>query len=302
MRFNALPMFEDYQQKVLQDYQQKKNKKLLSQFDHITPALLKREFVNILKERKEFDKDLLTLRAFFGADERQRGYEKIIEDFPTPGFRALSNFFRAHKKPDRINTELIAWLIDFQPRPYQSLSGYEISSSLAESNGVDDDIVVKQEAPEVAVKTVPKEPNDEQESTVKTVVDKKAELVIISKKYYKTLGAFLCVLLVLIAFYIYSSKNQQCMYWTGDHYESIACDQKASAAVVALDTFRVSYLKKIGKRDTITASSIGKVYYSKVKIDSVDFYTSGGDHPTNSTKRLLPMTQYILDKYVPNHK
>lgn len=300
-------MFEIYQEKVLDAYRNKAERNQLPQLSGISPALLRNECLNLYKERKGNEKDAASLRTFFGPDENKKGYLKIIDEYPTGKFRSLSNFFQGRDvKPDRKNIELLAWLIDFQPRPYQALSGYEISSSLNK----DDLSVEPEKVPDVldgdfkgpeteAVSDSEREVSLKQATITQTQSEN--ERISIPKKFYKAIISFAAASVVVIAS-VFLGQKKQCMYWTGDHYEPIACDQNVSTPVIALDTFSVSHLKKISDRDTITAASIGKVYYTKVKIDSVDFYTAKGDHPTNSTKRLLPMTQYILDKYVPNHK
>lgn len=88
------------------------------------------------------------------------------------------------------------------------------------------------------------------------------------------------------------------MEWDKDHYESIACDQKVNGSVVvALDTSRLSHLKKITNIKSITRSDLRKVYYSKID-GTVEFYTTGGENPTDNRRRLLPMTEHMYEKYV----
>ncbi len=92
------------------------------------------------------------------------------------------------------------------------------------------------------------------------------------------------------------------MYWTGNQYKSIPCNEKfGDAAIIALDTFKVNHLKRITRPDTITHNSLGKVWYKKIKRDSVEFYTSGGEYPLDQTKRLMPLTDYMFNKYILRH-
>lgn len=297
-------MFEKYQDKVLEAYKTKIESKQMLQLVGISPALLRNECLNIYRERKVDEKDIPSLRVFFGPDTNNKGYLKIIDEYPTGRFRSLSNFFKGIPvKPDRKNIELLAWLIDYKPRPYQALRGYDISSD-GTADATSNEIVVKQKQfPEVEPIDIKEGEDDCQKEPAKEdALEVRGVQKGIPKKYYKSIFAFGAAAAVAMGAFVFYPKNYQCMYWAGDHYVEIACDQKASAQVIALDTFKISNLKKIDKWDTLTAASIGKVHYAKVKVDSVDFYTAGGDHPTNSTKRLLPLTQYILTKYVANKK
>lgn len=93
--------------------------------------------------------------------------------------------------------------------------------------------------------------------------------------------------------------NKQCMYWTGNEYQSVGCSIKVDqATVIALDKEKLINLKKINRLDTITEKDLGKVWYVKIKQDSAEFYTDSGTYPLNPKKRLMPMTPYILNKYI----
>ncbi|RZK47850.1 MAG: hypothetical protein EOO87_21165 [Pedobacter sp.] len=301
-------MPKDYSAAVLADYEKKKKDGSLS------PNLLdpkagdfREDCLSVYRKRpKKEDEEILNL--FFRTEIPQNGYYSFLEQTYAHQYKQLPKILAGKVSNAGLRYfELLAWLIDFQPRPstayYKSIynDGNRTDDKVGDVDSlksIEDKTKIEDKEKDFVLQDESSNENNE-ETTKITVVHKNP---LISKKYYKTIGAFLGVFFVLIAAYIFSPKNLQCMYWTGDHYEPIACDQKVSASVIALDTFSVSHLKKISKRDTITTASIGKVHYTKVKIDSVDFYTTKGDHPTNSTKRLLPMTQYILDKYIPHHR
>ncbi len=92
--------------------------------------------------------------------------------------------------------------------------------------------------------------------------------------------------------------KEQCMYWTGNQFRPIPCNQKVEGIVVlALDPEKVHHLRKITRPDTLTKFSIGKVWWGKIN-GKVDFYTAGGEHPEDNRKRLLPLSAYMLNKYV----
>lgn len=90
------------------------------------------------------------------------------------------------------------------------------------------------------------------------------------------------------------------MYWKGDHYEAVSCNQKIEDVdIIAMDTNKLTRLRKITRPDTLTQSSLGKVWYAKID-NEVEFYTSGGFHPEYTDRRLKPITTYIIDKYIKN--
>ncbi|WP_316804731.1 hypothetical protein [Pedobacter nototheniae] len=92
--------------------------------------------------------------------------------------------------------------------------------------------------------------------------------------------------------------SQKCMYWAGNHYEQMECDQKGIVvSKIPLNKQVFDNFEKIMIPDTLTSNSLGKVWYSKQN-NKVDFYTDSAAHPTDDNRRLLPLTQYMLDKYV----
>lgn len=109
------------------------------------------------------------------------------------------------------------------------------------------------------------------------------------------------VLIAIVAIYLFTDKKGSpggCMYWTGDHYESITCHPRSGdTAVVALDSQRLTNFRKITRPDTITYSSINRVWYSKIK-NNLEFYTGPGDHPVERRVKLKPITAYMIDKHI----
>ena len=91
-----------------------------------------------------------------------------------------------------------------------------------------------------------------------------------------------------------------CMIWSGDQYKQVSCGYKSDdlAQAIGLDTAIFLHFKKITDSDTLTAASLGKVWY--IKIDGgTEFYTAPGLHPLHRDRRLLPLTAIILKNH--NH-
>jgi len=92
--------------------------------------------------------------------------------------------------------------------------------------------------------------------------------------------------------------DEGCMIWDGDHYQPVYCNDKSLQGVASpIDHGLVDHFKKITRPDTLTARSLGRVWYAKYN-GRVEFFTSGGYYPLDSNRRLLPMTDHILEKYV----
>lgn len=125
----------------------------------------------------------------------------------------------------------------------------------------------------------------------------KRMLFYIKENKLATIISLIVVVLGAGAFIVINDK--QCMYWNGAAYEAVGCKFKIDeATIIAFDQQRIDRLKRITRLDTIGEKDLGKVWYVKIKVDSAEFYTDSGEYPLNSKKRLLPMTSYILDKYI----
>ncbi|TKC12753.1 hypothetical protein FA048_03800 [Pedobacter polaris] len=93
------------------------------------------------------------------------------------------------------------------------------------------------------------------------------------------------------------TKDEKCMFWTGDHYEATLCNQKTNAPKIDLNIQTLNGLKKITQPDTLTQNSLGKVWYATIN-NKKEFFTDSGMHPVDTVKRLKPLTPYILTNYV----
>src|SRR6186713_2177049 len=113
-------MFIDYQKLVFEDYQKKKTDNSISQrLIYPTPAQIKEECIAVCRDRYS-KKDEACLIRFFGKREDQAAYLQAIENHETDKFKPLVNYLRSKfEMPDLKNIELLAWLINFEPRPFQ---------------------------------------------------------------------------------------------------------------------------------------------------------------------------------------
>lgn len=113
-------MFTEYQEDVIRVYRQKKASGNLP--DNLkrgaTTANLKAESVDACANRY-LRQDERTLARYFEVITDQQGYRDLIKDADADDFKSVYQFLRGEtKKPKEEVIELLAWLIDYQPRPY----------------------------------------------------------------------------------------------------------------------------------------------------------------------------------------
>lgn len=315
-------MFDSYKSEVLSAYEKMKSEGNISpNLVEPTPGKLRNECLIVYHERYN-TKDDETLRLFF--NWKDKDYLKGIENYKIDGFKQLIKALNG----EEINVgsryiELLAWLINFQPRPYhiKIKDAYEVSTLLKPVVEKRKEDIVIGKLPEPSPKEIVEQQeviegkqNGDELSEIANEPNEESSILLnekplvkgifgAPKKFNRTIMAFAAALVVLVGLYIvHITTDKQCMYWTGSHYVCVTCDTKIPfATIVALDTFKLEHFKKITMPDTLTVNSIGKVYYSKID-NQVDFYTYYGNHPTISNKILLPMSEYIFNKYVLHHK
>ncbi|MBZ4192555.1 hypothetical protein [Niabella beijingensis] len=295
-------MYKDYIDQILQDYEQKKSSGILHlNLSAPTPARLRDECRIVCTEKWQ-RKDEQTLRNFFGKTGDERTYPRIIENFDIDKFRPLINFINNPKiRTDEKNIELLAWLTGFEPRPYTSW----------EKNGIRelDELVMEVAVPEEEHKPVGEvqedntmEGNKEEEVEVFAA---KPEAPVKPRFRFKirTAPLIISVLALLgIPGYRYitwdHSKEDACMYWTGDHYQQIPCNQKVyGALVIPLDTVKLLHFRKVTRPDTITEADINRMSYIRLN-GGIEFYTRKGEHPVYTERSLSPLTEHIYEKHI----
>ena len=298
----ALPLFfkkmseNEYKKLVLEDFDQKiLAQQLPAELISLTPGNLKSASVNICEDR--FDpKDGIILDSFFGKKENAYAYRQAIQNSSVDVFRPLINLLKKRSiKPSLKNVNLLAWLIDFQPRPYHP--------SLIISNTDQDQTNINQD----------KQPDSSLSPTATETAEYEADPVLPAPVLKKPLARrrnviIACALLLAIALTSYLVINYQkspeitgsegCMFWHSDHYQPIDCSRKfLHSQLYPIDHKLVDGFKRITLPDTLTMRSLGKVWYAKFR-GRIEFYTQGGAHPVDTNKRLLPVSDHILKKYV----
>lgn len=302
-------MFSDYTASIVADYHQQKTKGTLSlNLMNPTPSCIKNELLIVLEGRTKKE-ELKTLRLFFGERENEGEYERAIRNAEVDIFKPLSNFLKGKTtKTEEKNIELLAWLIDFSPRPY----------------------TMDFNRPDVKPPVVQTTRNTNQETEPLSESDSKG-----IRRAYKGIGGkttavdgtapgraiklwdgrnkISIILFVLIVGAVVlamnrtsvkgplsflSGGNKQCMYWSGEQYLEADCAIAIpNAELVALNRYKLDNFRKIKQPDTLNESHVNKVWYLKTG-NKLELFTMEGKHPEQLNKRLHPLSKYMLGKYV----
>lgn len=283
-------MFADYKSHIFLKYKRWRDAQSLSLLlTQPTPGNLRAECVNLCRER--FDKkDQEILRSFFGPYENQKAYTRAIAEFDVDKFRPLLNFITERTADTELkNIELLAWLVDVQPRPFQPGYPYEklpIEPVKNEDKKNTDNAEV---SPIVESEVV---------GSITVMPDIETRSVFFGKR--RIFIAALLLLFITVSVYLLwkGMPIGGCMYWTGDHYETVACDKKIdNVTVIAADSDKLQHFKKITRPDTITLGALGHVWYSKMN-NKIEFFTADGNHPIQMQYHLKPLTRYMVEKHI----
>lgn len=324
-----------YAKRVLLEYKNKRASSALSPaLVHPTPAKLRDECLLVFKERFK-RKDEHILRFFFGTADDVTQYPKLIDKCDIDRFRPLVNILRnPERKTDDINIELLAWLINFEPRPFDVFDNHssndftntdtnnaseddpDATSPTENKNGDISNPSHKPDNPISLGQYLPPAPPPIPEYPDRDINSDKSSEPESRRGSLKEIAIYTGIILLIISgIYIYYNSNKSvadtpivtgntlkrteaCMYWAGDHYEQVSCNQIIKdALVIALDSFKLQHLKKINRPDTLTQAHVGRVWYCKTD-GNMEFYTAEGMHPVDIKKRLKPATAYIIDKYI----
>jgi hypothetical protein len=290
--------YKDYPKRVMEKYHVlSSSKKLSPRLNQPTLAGLRDECVDIFRSRYQ-RKDEQTLRAFFRYTGEMDSLAGAIEGFDTGKFKALCNFLLGKSSDtSHKNIELLAWLIDFEHRPYDRDRRIPVPV---------EEPPIREQEPLIGGG----EAQDDQPTTTDTTVEPVApphhlQLEKERKSKRRRMIAWSIGLATIAGWsgYLVSKSNppsKQCMYWAVDHFERVSCSEpKSGRFFVDLDSARIK-LRLITRPDTITYRSIGKVWYLK-KNNQVEYFTDSGRHPVHLTSRLKPISARIIDSHILKH-
>ena len=190
-------MLEDYKKAVISNYHDKKEKGLLSlNLAHPTPAKLRNESLVTLRSRTKKEDDAF-IKDFFNFGTKSEDYSRSIERFDADKLRPLVKFLKGLiEDTDPRNVELLAWLIDFEPRPYKFGVDYVMNIKLDEKPGIPDKHEEKEESFEL---TLPELINEKELEENSSSLPQKNKTITT-----KTIVPMMVLSLVTIGFYFYT--------------------------------------------------------------------------------------------------
>lgn len=329
-------MFIDYRQLVLEEYR-RKMADLPRRLTQPTPAGLRLQCAIFCRDRF-LRKDVKALNEFFEKGNDQESLLEAINQFSTDKFRPMVNFLKERtSEPQDKNVELLAWLIDFEPRPFDLRKKYDVSGLTIptvqeedwqpENNASPEQPQASESisTPPIRENALPEEEEQENKEApqapggelagTEEVSQAGQEAAVTKTPLLKSRRTAIVVVLLLLAGggvwlfsrsqenplpAAYSANGGECMYWEGDHYQQVACNQQLPGGLkkINLDTAVLYHLKRITQQDTITNKDIGRVWYVKLNKTTIDCYTADGYYPLDTSFRLRPITAYIIKKYI----
>ena len=268
-------MSAEYNKAVLDAYQRiKAENRLPPNLKLPTPGMLRDQCELVCRERYE-ERDEMTLKTFFGEGRNKETFLKAMANFDVNRFKPLIRYLNGVIiKTDRKNVELLAWLIDFERRPFQFDVDYSSSGPVVQ---VTEPVVVEEEG-----------------SLVRTF-------------NFKMTYAILVVILALIGIGIYFGSERRTpppptawMRWVGDHFKQVPNSESLGDTVaVPLDSAVLLHFKRITDTCTITVASLGRVWYAKINGKLLFYNSLGlGFDPVDTQFRLRPLTRFMISKHV----
>jgi hypothetical protein len=284
MRKNTI---DDYIKEVKAKYEEAKTGKFSGFLLKPSPAELK-SLCLLLFDKGVCKQDQEILDRFFELDDKLEK-RKQMEYFNVDKLRPISNFLKGNTETTRtVSLDLIAILVDFNPRPYNKFF-------IGGKQELTDDVKVVEILKDKIVEN-----------------GDKNEMAILEK--FKNRSVLKRIALATIPLFIFGSvgygvKNtffldRNCMVWVENHYK--AADYEAVKDTAEVRPFNQDLLdnfKKITVCDTTTFFKNGDIdkpviWYGKTPDKKqYEYFNQPGLHPETG-KTLKPITKYIIDKYI----
>lgn len=282
---------DDYAMAIKAKYEEVKTGVFSGFLLNPSPAELKN--LSLLLFDKGISKqDQEILNIFFDLNE-ESNKRKQIEWFNVDKLKPIGNFLKGKTETTKVvNLDLIAFLIDFHPRPYRKFMASNEIVKLTADYSIND-------------------------SSIK---DNKRDVLIEKREgffeEYKKIAISKRIALVVLAILVFGSlsydiksnffPDKNCMVWIKNHYQAVEYDKvKDTAEVIALNQEILTNFKKIIVSDSTTFFKNGDynrplVWYGKTSNKrEYEYFNHPGLHPETG-KTLKPISKYIIKKYILN--
>jgi len=280
-----------------------------------TPAGLKR--LCLLKTPELTVGDMTAYKRFFTLKENGDVYNQV-DNFETPKFKALCNFLAGDSGKTAIERlELLAVLLDFNPRPYNKFSIAHDFQMVNEPTPVygkeneegDPEEKMNEEVLESTVTSSVQDIYPENPDRKAAVIPQKFFATPVRQNNTRANRIKLSVLIVLmlfagVYFIISIFREKGCMMWKGDHYEEVPCDLEvnpvAENKVIPIKRDLLLYQKKIIPTDTTTffnPDREARIFYGRGASKEYEYFTYPGKHP-ETRNDLKPITRHIISNHI----
>ena len=329
---------DEYNRLVAAAYKKMRtNNELSTLLARPTRAKLRKACGHVYQERYD-TRDQQILTDFFGPGKQGRNFLQVIQQFDPDRLRALDNYLKGETdKTDELKIELLAWLIDFNHRPYSPekdflLTGEEkdiidseepVSLTVvknagskepdkAEDSGIDETKEPDHITVDPNSSRVDSEPGNSQQSTGQQdeiegtgplVQPPKPAKELRTKTNNKSKGKIAIIAATLLAscvalyFWTTAVPKDGCVQWAADHYESIECGDQSGSQVIQMSEEERKSFRKIMQVDTISDRSIGKIYFIQTN-KQLEFFTGPGLYPEDPTRYLRKLTRNMYNKHL----
>lgn len=263
---------EDYEQILLARFDQEKNRMYSGQLLNISRADLRD--ILLIKAKDGLKKsDEQVVRTFLGIGDQAKLIPSL-ENMRLDRFRALINFLeQSTKTTDTRNLNLLAILLDFEPRPFNKF------------NKEDSAEAPNQQTPE------PKPSASKKPRGYPFLVEVKPR-----PKWMKRAAIFLLFGAVLIGGKrLYNPGS--CMQWQVDHYESVDCKQNGNSVMVyGMEEEQFGMKRERFDKDTKLMSGAKPNFWYARRDGKYELFNQPGHHPIDTDRELRPVSRNIAMK------
>ena len=296
---------KSYQEAVLEKYRREKGGEMRGYLAEPTRSQIRDACIYLFHRRNEKN-DIYILNRFFQFKSDQNKLREI-QNFGDGKFRSIEKFLKGEiKTTSTKNINLVSWLIDFHPRPYEE---YSKSNNLTSSERPND-LSISKTIEEAKIK--------ETNNVIESTKPPRWKLIItISISFAAILTTSLILKNQISSDNSNSSinlkddnqsiKSEKCMTWADSLYVPISCNtgprSKFGTIIEPLDLKRLKNFKKVEVNAAypfFTEDGKPLIWYYKNKDEKIEYYTAPGLHPVNG-ETLRKITEDIIQKYVPIH-
>lgn len=317
---------DSYQRDVLAKYKNEKGGEMSFYLAQPTPSQI-REACLVLLEKRKSKNDQKILSRFFQFDNEENRIREI-QNFDGDKFKPIINFLKGGVKKTHVkNIELISWLIDFKPRPYQEYIKPEASilverqkepNFFIEQDDEDIKTIVdldrtknrERDKQEKEKRRLAEFKRKEEEKKKRLEEERRRRRRIITISISVTFGMTLMILGIQ-KWPSYFPKNNPkdigCMTWADSLYVSAPCDKgpfsQYGTKVEPLIETKLKNLRKVkvdAAYEFFSKEGMPLIWYYKKNNNEIEYFTAPGLHPTNG-ETLRKITPYIIQTYVPFH-